>query len=253
MSSNHLRWLRTVILSIGLIYIHSAEIGYAKTPVVPAGMIWVPGGVVTVGGFVKDPVHWGKREVVLSPYFIDLQAKPKLDFDACYTRGGLFPTIAQLHYALRIGSISDTKRPEKTIDTIPLVDGKQLAETEGAGFYETYLKGTTQLMANLPYADFAPKDWVARCVIPVQALTKSGHHRLAENTALYSGRGTEWPVLVRIYDAPGRPHQSIKLKKGTTVQVLYHEGGWAFVRSIDNDDGWVPFPILILVSAKAKQ
>ena len=222
-------------------------------PQAPTGMVFIDGSTITVGGFAKDEPNWGKREAFVPPYFIDAEPQSKLDSNICDQRHGRFPTIPELDHALRSKAVKPGRWPEAVEKESELSDPKEaqdLADAEGAGFYQVFLTGDIELTMNLPYDDYRPQEWQGRCVIPASLSRKSLQYRLTQKIPLRGGRGDTWPILVRPYHSSVKP---VWLDKGTKVELLFRDGDWAYVHSSSDTffnvsgTGWVPFHLLQLL------
>jgi len=218
----------------------------------PAGMVLIDGGVFELGHYSKDELSWGKREVFLDPYYIDVRPQPIPSVDVCYDqRKAREPRVAELEHALQTGRIEKCIVPEIASDIIGLADPKEaqeLADAEGVGNYEVYVTTGNGLIMNLPYDDFRPPNWQRRCALSVLPDAKPLRYRVTRDALVRSGRGNKWPPLLELYHSSTKPAQ---LNQGTAVELIHRDSGWAYVRisgfapAIFADGaGWVPMQSL---------
>lgn len=194
--------------------------------IAPEGMVYIEGGLVTVGGYAVDDSHWGDRESFLKPFFIDIEPR-ELNFMAareCMVKKGRLPEEAELNYALKQNKIHPGSKIETTNSDV------NYAGTTG-GQYTVRISGLKRLQILKPTSDDTKGGFQRRCLIPIKMEFDKTLYLVLEDLHPRTGRGNLWTEL------------PILLKKGTHINLFYKDKDWALV-DLDADGpdsgGWVP-------------
>jgi hypothetical protein len=180
-----------------------------QSPTAPPGMVYIEGGIVTLGEYEKDTPHWGKREAFLNPYFIDINpgSVTATNYRGCMQKHGRLPEEAELNYAfelkkIEVGSSLEITNSDENLKT-PMGDAN------------TRVFGLRELVIVSP----SKKDLKEqrRCLVPVTRSNDSSLYTLIEDVQPRSGRGNDWPLLPKV------------LKKGMTVKLFYKERDWVLI------------------------
>lgn len=205
-------------------------------------MVWIDGGVVTLGDYEDDPAGWSRHETVLQPFAIDRVAVVRDVDPASPFRIASAP---ELEFALRQGLIEFTDGPEFTSSILVPEDADALMDLEDVGFYTCLLNGPTRVLLGSPYDPLV--SYPSRRVWIAPEQTASARRRMVRSGAyVRRGRGEHWPLSTG-FSALGTAATPIYLPPFTDVLSLAEDSGWALVSHADNPEivfGWIPLGVL---------
>lgn len=208
----------------------------------PESMIWVKGGIVTLGDYEQDPAGWSRREMVLSPFAIDRVASVR---DVDPLPPFRIASAPELEFALRQGIIEFTDGPEITSSILIPEDADALMDLEDVGFYTCLLDGPTRILLGSPYDPLVT--YPSRRVWITPDGTAAARRRMVRLGAhTRRGRGEHWPLSTG-FSALGTTATPIYLPAFTDVLSLIEDNGWALVSHADNPEivfGWIPQTVL---------